>query len=66
MVTDLAPEADAGQLLTAVEVAGLLRVAPSFVYRLSREGRIPTVKISGRYVRYSKPAIETWIRERAR
>lgn len=56
-----------GSLMTAAEVAELLGVPISWVYEQSRRGRIPTVTL-GRYRRYRRDAIETWIAglERAR
>lgn len=50
-------------LLTAKEVGELLGVPASWVYEQSRLGRIPTVTL-GRYKRYRREAIETWLRER--
>ncbi len=47
-------------LLTAAEVAELLGVPTSWVYQQSRAGRIPTVTL-GRYRRYRREAIETWL-----
>jgi excisionase family DNA binding protein len=41
----------AGALMTASEIAGRLGVKPGWIYRQSRAGRIPTVKL-GRYYRY--------------
>lgn len=49
----------AGQLLTADQLADRWQVPKSHVYRLTREGRIPTVQL-GRYYRYRLPAIEAW------
>lgn len=49
-------------LLTADQVADLLGVPTSWVYELSRQGRIPTVTL-GRYRRYRPEAIEAWIKE---
>ncbi len=49
-----------GSLLTASEVADLLGVPTSWVYEQSRTGRIPTVTL-GRYRRYRREAIETWV-----
>jgi len=46
-----------GQLLTAEQLAERWQVAKSHVYRLSREGRIPTVEL-GRYKRFRLDAIE--------
>jgi excisionase family DNA binding protein len=45
------------QLLTAEQLARRWQVPPSHVYRLTREGRIPVVKL-GRYYRYRLDAIE--------
>ena len=45
------------QLLTAAQLARRWQVPPSHVYRLTREGRIPVVKL-GRYYRYRPDAID--------
>jgi excisionase family DNA binding protein len=37
-------------------------VPKSHVYRLTREGRIPTVRL-GRYYRYRLSAVEAWERQ---
>jgi excisionase family DNA binding protein len=47
----------AAQLLTAVQLAERWQVQPSHVYRLAREGKIPTVEL-GRYRRWRLEAIE--------
>jgi excisionase family DNA binding protein len=49
------------QLLTADDVADILRVRRSFVYALARRGEPPTVRIGERYVRFRAAAPETWI-----
>lgn len=49
------------RLLTADDVAGVLRVPRSFVYALARRGELPTVRIGERYVRFRSAALETWI-----
>src|ERR1035441_1109953 len=49
-------------LLTADEVAGLLRMTPAWVYAETRRNRIPHMRL-GRYFRYRRSAIEAWIRE---
>lgn len=54
-----------GTLLTADELAEVLGVPTGWVYRQSREGHIPTVRL-GRYYRYRLAAIERWIVERER
>jgi excisionase family DNA binding protein len=49
----------AGQLLTAEQLAERWQVPRAQVYRLSRTGQIPLVRL-GRYFRYRLDAIETW------
>jgi len=46
-------------LLTAADLAERWQVEKGHVYRLSREGTIPAVKL-GRYYRYRLDAIERW------
>jgi excisionase family DNA binding protein len=48
-----------GQLLTADELAVRWQVPKSHVYRLTRDGVIPAVRL-GRYYRYRLDAIERW------
>jgi excisionase family DNA binding protein len=52
-----------GTLLTADELAEILGVPTGWIYRQSRAGAIPTVKL-GRYYRYRLEAIERWIVDR--
>jgi excisionase family DNA binding protein len=47
------------KLMTAEELAERWQVSPAHVYRLTRDGKIPTVKL-GRYYRYRRDAIERW------
>lgn len=47
-------------LLTAVEVAELLRVTTGWVYTETRAGRIPHVPL-GRYRRYRRKTIISWL-----
>ncbi len=47
------------QLLTAEQVAERYQIPVSQVYRLTREGHLPSVKL-GRYYRYSQPALEAF------
>lgn len=47
------------RLLTAEQLAARWQVPKSQVYRLAREGRIPTVQI-GRYYRFKLEAIDQW------
>jgi excisionase family DNA binding protein len=53
---------DPGRLMTAKDVAALLAVPTSWVYAQSRAGTLPTVNC-GRYRRYRRAAIDTWIAE---
>jgi excisionase family DNA binding protein len=62
---EAAPGPPAGGLMTAGEIAARLGVKPGWIYRQSRAGRIPTVKL-GRYYRYRLDAIEAWLAERER
>jgi excisionase family DNA binding protein len=48
-----------GQLLTAEQLAERWQVPKSHVYRLTRDGAIPNVKL-GRYYRYRLDAIEAF------
>jgi excisionase family DNA binding protein len=51
----------AAQLLTAEQIAERWQVAVAHVYRLTRQGGIPAVKL-GRYYRYRLEAIEDFER----
>ena len=53
------------QLLTADEVAELLRLPVSTVYDLARTGRLPHLKI-GRALRFSRGDLEAHLAERCR
>ncbi len=57
-------DSELSRLLTPREVADLLQVRVSFVYRLAREGRVPVVRLGERYVRFDRGALERWIAER--
>jgi excisionase family DNA binding protein len=46
-----------GQLLTAEQVAERWQVPAAHVYRLARNGAVPSVRL-GRYVRFRLDAIE--------
>ncbi len=52
--------ATAEDLLTADEVAALLRMTPAWVYAETRRNRIPHMRL-GRYFRYRRSAIEAWM-----
>ena len=49
------------QLLTADDVAALMRVTRAWVYAETRRNAIPHLRL-GRYVRYRRGAIEAWMR----
>jgi len=51
-------------LMTIEEVAEYLRVHPSTVYRLVRQGALPAVKI-GKQWRVDRETLEEWLRGRA-
>lgn len=55
-------EPTSGALLTAEEVAALLRVTPAWVYTETRRNHIPHVRL-GRYVRYRADALAEWMDE---
>lgn len=48
------------ELLTAEEVAVLLRVTPAWVYPQTRSNRIPHLRL-GRYVRYRRQSLKDWM-----
>jgi excisionase family DNA binding protein len=56
---------DGHGLLTAEQVAECLGISVRMVYELTRQGRIPHVKL-GRYYRYRPEAIEAWLIENER
>ncbi len=49
------------RLLTAKEVAPILRVTPARVYELARERAIPTVRMGERQVRFDESALREWV-----
>jgi excisionase family DNA binding protein len=55
-----APVAGYDQVITADEVAALLRMTPAWVYAETRRNRIPHMRL-GRYFRYRRAAIEAWM-----
>src|SRR5207248_2019334 len=48
-------------LLTADDVAAVLRVPRSLVYALARRGELPAIRIGERYIRFRAQAMERWI-----
>jgi excisionase family DNA binding protein len=51
---------DPEPVMTISELATYLRIAPSTVYRLSSEGKIPGRKVGGGW-RFSRKTIEEWL-----
>lgn len=51
------------QILTLDEVAEYLRVHRSTVYRMAREGAIPSIKVANQW-RFHKDRIDRWLVER--
>jgi len=49
------------RLLTVIEVAALLRLAPGTVYHMVREGRLPCVHLSARCLRFRESEIWQYI-----
>ena len=49
-------------IMTLDEVANYLRVHRSTVYRMAREGSIPTTKVANQW-RFKKERIDRWFRE---
>jgi excisionase family DNA binding protein len=49
-----------GEVITADEVAALLRMTPAWVYSETRRNRIPHMRL-GRYFRYRRSAIQAWM-----
>ena len=49
------------RLLTADDVAELMRVTRGWVYAETRRNALPHLRL-GRYVRYRRSAIEEWMR----
>jgi len=52
-----------GRLRTADEVAMILSVPKTWVYRAAREGEIPSIRL-GRYVRFDAADISAWVATR--
>jgi excisionase family DNA binding protein len=50
------------EIITASEVAALLRMTPAWVYAETRHNRIPHMRL-GRYFRYRRSTIEAWMNE---
>jgi excisionase family DNA binding protein len=55
-------ENNLGDVLTIQELAVYLKIPKSTLYKLVREGKIPSQKI-GRHWRFRKGAIDHWLEE---
>ncbi len=49
-----------GQLMTLREVAGYLGLHVMTVYKLTREGRIPSAKVGGQW-RFKRDVLDEWL-----
>lgn len=49
------------RLLTAKEVAPILRVTPARVYELVRSRAIPAIRLGERQVRFDETALRAWL-----
>jgi excisionase family DNA binding protein len=49
-----------GEILTIDELAAYLRIPKSTLYKLAREGKVPSNKI-GRHWRFQKRSIDRWL-----
>ncbi|MGH7949524.1 MAG: helix-turn-helix domain-containing protein [Candidatus Binataceae bacterium] len=56
--------ASEGDILTITELSEHLRVHPTTIYRLLRQGRIPGFRVGASW-RFSRGAIENWERGQA-
>jgi len=54
--------AGGGELLTVPQVAGMMRVSRSSVYRLIEAGRLPCVRV-GRVVRVPESGVDAYLRQ---
>lgn len=53
-----------GDVLTIDELSAYLKIPKSTLYKLVREGKVPSQKI-GRHWRFGRKAIERWLEEKA-
>ena len=53
-----------GQLLSVDEVARHLKVNPTTVYRLVRQGQIPGFKVGDQW-RFSQEMLDSWMKDQA-
>jgi excisionase family DNA binding protein len=60
----MAQVAPSDQIFTIKELSEHLRVHPTTIYRLLRQGRLPGFRVGSNW-RFSREAIEQWEREQA-
>ena len=48
------------RIMTLDEVSGYLRIPPSSLYKLAREGKIPCQKV-GKHWRFHREALDAWL-----
>ena len=60
----MGPMASDRAVLTVKEVCYLLRVHPTTIYKLTKEGKIPSFRI-GSYWRFRTDLIERWMAEKS-
>ena len=58
-----APVNQPGEVLTIDELAAYLKIPKSTLYKLVREGQIPSQKV-GRHWRFRKETIDRWLDQR--
>src|SRR5512146_1959663 len=63
-VSSMAQVAQSDQIFTIKELSEHLRVHPTTIYRLLRQGRLPGFRVGSNW-RFSREAIEMWEREQA-
>ena len=51
-----------GDVLTIEELATYLKISKSSLYKIVREGKVPSQKV-GRHWRFRKKAIDLWLEE---
>ena len=56
--------ADDQDILTVKEISDLLRLHPATVYRLARQGKIPSFRIGSEW-RFRRDVIERWMTEQS-
>ncbi|MFB0526854.1 MAG: helix-turn-helix domain-containing protein [bacterium] len=52
------------RLMTIKEVADYLRLSKVTVYKMTRQGKIPALKI-GKQWRYNKSEIDSWVKQKS-